>query len=187
MRRVILGAAAASALGVTVLGGLAARTEVQAAERGREFAAGPVMGPDRAWARFSPEDRQAFADARIAALHAGLKLNADQEKLWPPVEEAMRAVAKVRREQREAGRERGGREAFERDLPGALRGLADAGTARADALRKLADATGPLYATLDEGQKRRALVLARPGGPGRHGPGRGPHGHRGGPHGGPDE
>jgi hypothetical protein len=38
----------------------------------------------------NPEDRAAFADARIAAVHAGLKLNADQEKLWPPVEAAVR-------------------------------------------------------------------------------------------------
>ena len=36
--------------------------------------------------RMNPEDRAAFVDARIAAVHAGLKLNADQEKLWPPVE-----------------------------------------------------------------------------------------------------
>src|SRR3979490_1301056 len=46
--------------------------------------------------RMSPEDRAAFADARIAAVHAGLKLNADQEKLWPPVESAVREFAKLR-------------------------------------------------------------------------------------------
>ena len=44
----------------------------------------------------NPEDRAAFADARIAAVHAGLKLNADQEKLWPPVEAAVREFAKLR-------------------------------------------------------------------------------------------
>ena len=33
--------------------------------------------------RFSPEDRAAFLDARIAALKAGLVLNAEQEKNWP--------------------------------------------------------------------------------------------------------
>jgi len=38
----------------------------------------------------NPEDRAAFADARIAAVHAGLKLTADQEKLWPAVETAAR-------------------------------------------------------------------------------------------------
>src|SRR5579871_7058626 len=47
-------------------------------------------------ARMSPEDRAAMADARIAAVHAGLKLTADQEKLWPPVESAVRDLVKVR-------------------------------------------------------------------------------------------
>src|SRR5258707_1524620 len=46
--------------------------------------------------RMNPEDRAAFTDARIAAVHAGLKLNADQEKLWPPVETAVRDFAKQR-------------------------------------------------------------------------------------------
>src|SRR5271169_7260027 len=46
--------------------------------------------------QMSPEDRAAFADARIAAVHAGLKLTADQEKLWPPVETAVRDFAKLR-------------------------------------------------------------------------------------------
>ena len=43
-----------------------------------------------------PEDRAAFTDARIAAVHAGLKLTPDQEKLWPPVEAAVRDFAKMR-------------------------------------------------------------------------------------------
>src|SRR5450432_993940 len=46
--------------------------------------------------RMNPEDRAAFADARIAAVHAGLKLTPDQEKLWPPVETAVRDFAKLR-------------------------------------------------------------------------------------------
>ena len=46
--------------------------------------------------RMAPEDRAAFVDARIAAVHAGLKLNADQEKLWPPLEAAVREFAKQR-------------------------------------------------------------------------------------------
>src|ERR1051326_1740359 len=46
--------------------------------------------------RMSVEDRAAFADARIAAVHAGLKLTADQEKLWPPVEAAVKEFAKLR-------------------------------------------------------------------------------------------
>src|ERR1700754_1709810 len=46
--------------------------------------------------RINPEDRAAFADARIAAVHAGLKLTPDQEKLWPPLESAVRDFAKLR-------------------------------------------------------------------------------------------
>src|ERR1700753_2937722 len=46
--------------------------------------------------RMSPEDREAFTDARIAAVHAGLKLTPDQEKLWPPLEAAVRDFAKMR-------------------------------------------------------------------------------------------
>src|ERR1700758_4496375 len=46
--------------------------------------------------RMSAEDRAAMADARIAAVHAGLKLSADQEKLWPPVESAVRDLVKIR-------------------------------------------------------------------------------------------
>src|SRR6201998_3619229 len=46
--------------------------------------------------RMTPEDRAAFADARIAAVHAGLKLTPDQEKLWPPGESAVRDLVKLR-------------------------------------------------------------------------------------------
>src|SRR6202790_4635846 len=52
--------------------------------------------------RMNPEDRAALADARIAAVHAGLKLNPDQEKLWPPVEAAVREFAKMRIERANA-------------------------------------------------------------------------------------
>ena len=52
-----------------------------------------VYAQHRNWShghmRLSAEDRLAFADAKIAAVHAGLKLTADQEKLWPPIEAAV--------------------------------------------------------------------------------------------------
>ena len=120
------------------------------------------------WSALSPEDRAAFADARIAGLHAGLKLNADQEKLWPPVEAAMRDMVKLRQQRREAMRDR---PKLSDDAPAALRAMADAATARGEALRKLADASQPLYASLDPDQKRRAMILARPMGGHRHGGG----------------
>jgi zinc resistance-associated protein len=109
--------------------------------------------------RFTPEDVEAFTDARIAALHAGLKLNADQERMWPPVEQAIRDLVKLRREQFRERRESRGENRD--DLPGLLRGMAERQGARAEALRKLADAATPLYASFDDGQKRRLRVLAR--------------------------
>src|ERR1700730_11324041 len=60
------------------------------------YAQRPVFQEHMSHMRMSPEDRAAFADARIAAVHAGLKLNPDQEKLWPPVEAAVRDFAKMR-------------------------------------------------------------------------------------------
>ena len=167
--------------GLAVLAALAAAGAALAAggpfeRRGDEPGLGERATAWSAWERFSPADREAFADARVAALHAGLKLTADQERLWPPVEDAIRGLAKVGREQREARRGRS-LDSLREDAPGMLRAMADAQTARADALRKLADASQPLYATFDEGQKRRAMVLARPMGPRRGwggGPGRRP-------------
>src|SRR5512139_2531752 len=44
--------------------------------------------------RPSAEDVAAFTDARIAALKAGLKLTAEQEKHWPAVETALRDLAR---------------------------------------------------------------------------------------------
>lgn len=123
--------------------------------------------------RLSAEDAQAFTDARVAALHAGLKLTPDQEKLWPPVEDAMRNLAKVRRDQREARRDRD-RDPVAENAPDAIRARADALAARSDALRKLADASQPLYATLDPAQKQRAASLSRPMG-GHHHKGRHRH------------
>lgn len=115
--------------------------------------------------RMNPEDRAAFVDARIAAVHAGLKLNADQEKLWPPVEAAVRDFAKLRIDRANA-RMNAGKDADKPEDPVArLRQRAeDMGTTSA-ALKKIADAADPLYKTLDDGQKRRLAALTRHRGP----------------------
>jgi hypothetical protein len=156
--------------------------------------------------RISPEDRAAFADARIAAVHAGLKLTVDQEKLWPPVETAVRDFAKLRIDRANAmmkAREDAAKDAQKPDDPVAhLRARADNMATTAAALKKIADAADPLYKTLDEGQKRRLAFLTHRGGrfggggwrqrgmdrggdgDGDHGFDRGPgrdHGGRGGP------
>ena len=114
--------------------------------------------------RMSPEDRAAFADARIAAVKAGLKLNADQEKLWPPVEAAVRDFAKLRIDRANA-RMNAPRDDSSQQKPDdpvtRLRDRADTMAATAAAMKKIADAADPLYKTLDDGQKRRLAVLTR--------------------------
>ncbi len=149
--------------------GLLVAAPLLAQERGP---GGPFGGPAFREGRpaMSPSDMDAFTDARIAALHAGLKLNAEQEKMWPPVEDAIRGLAKQRREARDARRDRyasAREQGPDRDIPGALRFMADRQAASAETLRKLADAAEPLYRSLDDGQKRRMAVLARGLGIGR--------------------
>ena len=113
----------------------------------------------------NPEDRAAFTDARIAAVHAGLRLNAEQEKLWPPVEAAVRDFVKLRGDLANAwwnARRNDSQEQQRPDNPVArLRERADNMVASASAMKKIADAADPLYKTLDEGQKRRLSILTR--------------------------
>jgi hypothetical protein len=114
--------------------------------------------------RMSPEDRAAMLDARIAAVHAGLKLNADQEKLWSPVESAVRDFAKMRidranaRMNPPAGDSKDAQKTPD-DPVARLRERADNMAATSTALRKIADAADPLYKTLDDGQKHRLAML----------------------------
>ena len=112
--------------------------------------------------RFSPEDRAAFLDARIAALKAGLELNADQEKNWAPLESAMRDLAKERAAGVAAwrqGREDGGDQAGDFNPIDRLTRVSERLSARAAELQKLAAAARPLYDSLDDSQKRRFAVL----------------------------
>jgi hypothetical protein len=127
-----------------------------------------VYAQHRPWShdhvRMNPEDRAAFADARIAAVHAGLKLTPDQEKLWPPVETAVRDFAKLRIDRANArmnAQKDDSKDAQkpEKDPVARLRERADAMATTAAALKKIADAADPLYKTLDEGQKRRLAIL----------------------------
>src|SRR5690348_12688052 len=48
------------------------------------------------------EDMRAFAEARLAALKAGLMLTPEQERNWPAFEEAARELAKQRLDRRNA-------------------------------------------------------------------------------------
>jgi LTXXQ motif family protein len=142
-----------------------------------------VYAQHRPWfhdhVHLSPEDRAAFADARIAAVKAGLKLTPDQEKLWSPIEAAVRDFAKLRIDRANArmnAQRDDAQGAQKPDDPVArLRERADTMATTAAALKRIADAADPLYKTLDDGQKRRLTILTHMGGRfggdegGRHG------------------
>lgn len=125
--------------------------------------------------RMSPEDATAFAEARaearIAALRAGLKLTADQEKLWPPFEAALRNQARGRADWIAARRAEWasrmppqGEPRQQVDPVQRMRQAAKLAATRADELTKIADAAEPLLKSLDENQLRRFNMLMRPGG-----------------------
>lgn len=129
-------------------------------------------GDQRGWRGprmpISAEDRAAFLDARIAAVKAGLKLTPEQEKLWGPVETTVRDLGKkwsdrfaARRDEWQKRREamKDAKEPPVVDQMDRLRKRADALAERAVDLKRFADAAQPLYATLDEGQKRRLQML----------------------------
>lgn len=122
---------------------------------------GQGPGPHAQW---KAEDIAAFGDARIAALKAGLKLTAEQEKNWSAVEAALRDLAKQRADRFSA------RQAQANANPPAtvdpvtrLGQRADQMAQNAAGMKKLADAAGPLYKSLDDSQKQRFAMLARLG------------------------
>ena len=107
------------------------------------------------------DDRAAFLDARLAALHAGLRLTPDQEKEWPAYEQAYRDLA-------------AGERAFtpppegQNDPIARAQRAADQLAARSTALRHYAETAAPLYHSLDDNQKRRFNILSRVGRPRFH-------------------
>ena len=103
------------------------------------------------------EDMRAFGEARLAALKAGLTLTPEQEKNWPAFEQAARDFGKLRMDRMTRDAQRGASDDPVERLRQRATALSDTGAA----LKKLADATDPLYKSLDENQKRRFAMLNR--------------------------
>ena len=106
--------------------------------------------------RLSSADLSAILDARIAATKFALQLTPEQMKLWPPVEEAIRARAAAR--QARISRLQAG-QLGDANLTDLMRKRADNLIQRGESLKKLADAWQPLAATLSDEQKHRLAVL----------------------------
>lgn len=106
-------------------------------------------GPRGRWADVTPEQRQAMIDMRVANIKAALRLTPEQEKLWAPVESAIRdsAAAMAERAKLRAAQ---GRPA---DPIAAMRLGAENMAARASMMQRMADAAAPLYASLNDQQK----------------------------------
>ena len=126
--------------------------------------------------RLTRADREALTDARIAGIQAGLKLSADQQRLWPPLEQAIRAQAAARAARIEARlarmqerrQRREERQAARPDLMQRLEQRAERADRRADQVEKRAEtlqglvaALRPFWASLNEDQRRILPILMR--------------------------
>ena len=107
----------------------------------------------------SPTDLKALTDARVALVKAALQLTPEQEKLWPALEEAIRARSMGRQQRLGALLNRLNQQS-DADLFEQLRKRADNMAQRAAELKKLVDAWQPLWQTLNPDQKRRMEILA---------------------------
>ena len=100
---------------------------------------------------YSDADAQATLDARLIALKTVIGLTPDQEKLWPPVDSAIRQAAKNANE-RAAARVKA---EPAQDFLDVLERVADAEAARAADLKSVIAAAKPLVDALSAEQKRR--------------------------------
>ena len=113
-------------------------------------------------------DRNTITDMRVDLVKAALQLTPDQEKLWPPVESAIRARAEDRRARIAKVQETVGRRVDEsrvetmrnRDPIAFLQRRSEALAQRSADLDKLAEAWQPLYKTLSQEQRQRMAALA---------------------------
>jgi LTXXQ motif family protein len=101
------------------------------------------------------DELRAFTERRIEVVKATLGLTPSQEQYWPAIEQAIRARG-ASRQQRLAQLAALRNESSPLEI---LKVRADNLMQRAVALKKLVDAWGPLYQTLDDRQKVRLRFL----------------------------
>ena len=126
------------------------------AEQASVVYAEPAADPDggQLW-ESSPEDLHEFAEARLAALKSALVLTSAQALNWAAFEQAARQYHKLQMDRRMAARNVLPSDDPVERLHQRARAMSDA----AAALQELAEATEPLYRSLEENQKLRLAML----------------------------
>ena len=105
------------------------------------------------------DDRATMLDASLAGMKAGLKLTPDQEKNWGPFEQAVRDAAKARQDAMSKMMDL--RKAGDKSSPiDRMEFMADRLAEGSTALKSIASAAKPLYASLNETQQRHFGMLA---------------------------
>jgi Spy/CpxP family protein refolding chaperone len=122
----------------------------------QQATSGPGGTPESG--RLSQADFKMLTDIRVGVIKAALQLTPEQEKLWPAVEEAIRARVETRYRRLAALRERMG-QSRDIDPVQLYRQRADVLADRAAGLRKLAEAWQPLYQSLTPDQKTRLSLV----------------------------
>ena len=133
-----------------------------AAIAGSAFTYNAIAAPDANDAPMAHRmaDRGFLLDAKLAGMKAALKLNPEQEKLWPAFETAVRDAAKARMEAMLAHHD----EMLGDGNPSPIVMMTEMSERLAKAsenVKKLADAATPLYNSLDDTQKSHFGPLLR--------------------------
>ena len=118
--------------------------------------------------RLNAADQNTLADMRVDLVKAALQLTPEQEKLWPPVESAIRSGAQDRKARIARVKETVGKRVDQssletlknRDPIAFLQRRSEALAQRSADLDKLAEAWQPLYKTLSPEQRQRMAALA---------------------------
>lgn len=131
----------------------------------------------------SADARSRLLEGRLAMAKTALNLTPDQQKLWAPVEQQIRATADARTKRREEMRDRraSGEPRQRLSLPDRLERASKAMAERAQRMQAFADVVKPFYASLNDEQKAVAGVVLRQAGGGHIGHGRRWAMRRGGP------
>ena len=133
------------------------------------------------WHNMSPETRTRLDEGRLAMAKTALRLTADQEKLWAPLETQVRDVFKDRaekyaeRQKMREERKADGADDKRADLSERFDKMSQNMSERAERMKAFAAAFKPFYASLSDAQKDVLKPLVRDLAPGFGG-----RGHKGG-------